>query len=617
MPVIKSEASPNIYKINKFVIVGYVPGTGSENSDPKAAGANQKRPIILQGRRIFRNSNKVEMVDTEQKIVNIAVPENLRFSGAGSDEIQFNDGMAKNALICPPYQTAKPAHQKSFLAQLADGTIPPQAVVYAMRLEADVQTGIVQPNSEIKLTCIYVDTNVDGRMLKISSQSKSNKIDLSVNYELADQIKACQINEDAAIEYLSDIDEISGFPTVLTSAPGDVTTEQKYAIAFNGTDSSINTKVALVPFSPGIGSGVNHFRALSDVNSAAAALISDQTQDDGDAAVTVAFQSGLTNSHGGLIFSAPNFTGGGSAKIRANYIINKNFQGGEGANNDFSYFAVCPQPPSGDSIDGENKTASVGLHTFSELIDNGIFKVLAGTGEDSFGGTGTYPGAAAGEGEYDTIGADNPNTVYVLTASKGGGNPEDPDNDILGEVRFRQLAYLEQLGGVSVSAAVVGHADVDGATMGTNSAGEDYLTSPDGVACIAHLKTNTTDAAQSARHIIKFDTLGSILADSEGELTDGSTVDSEGWLVVQSGGAGGKLRTKSLDESLFGGGGGGNVSYESPSEGLTTGRLKLGAQDLADSQKYQVYTPTLFGICKENGSYEYRYFLTSIPVNST
>jgi len=603
MPVIKSEASPNIYKINKFVIVGYVPGAGSENSDPKEAGANQKRPIILQGRRIFRNSNKVEMVDTEAPIVNIAVPENLRFSGAGSGEIQFNTEVAppnsaaigtstKNALICPPYRVANPDHQKSFLAQLADGTIPPQAVIYAMRLEADVRTGISQPNSETKLTCIYVDTNVDGRMLKISSQSKSNKIDLSVKYGLADQIKACQINEDAAIEYLSDIDEISGFPTVLTSAPDDVTTEQKYAIAFNGTDSSINTKVALVPFSPGSGSGVNHFRALSDVNSAAADLISDQTPDDGDAAVTVAFQSGLTNSHGGLIFSAPNFTGGGSAKIRANYIINKNFQGGEGANNNFSYFAVCPQPPLGDREDNESATASVGLHTFSELIDNGIFKVLAGdtNGEDSFSA-------------LDHVGADNPNSVYVLTASPGEITPADDENPILGEVRFRQLGYLEQLGGVTVADAVKSHTDIE---------------SDDGVLCLAKLKQRTTDAASNARHTVTFDTLGSILSDPDpAALKTGTDVQAGSWLVVKKGGTGGTLQTALLHADLFGGGGGGNVSYESPSEGLTTGRLKLGTQDLADSQKYQVYTPTLFGICKENGSYEYRYFLTSLPVTST
>jgi len=595
MPVIKSEASPNIYKINKFVIVGYVPGTGSENSDPKEAGANQKRPIILQGRRIFRNSNKVEMVDTEQTIVNIAVPENLRFSGAGSDEIQFNDGMAKNALICPPYQTAKPAHQKSFLAQLEDGTIPPQAVVYAMRLEADVQTGIVQPNSEIKLTCIYVDTNVDGRMLKISSQSKSNKIDLSVNYKLADQIKACQINEDAAIEYLSDIDEIDGFPQTETAA-----SPTKYAVVFDGTDSSANTKVKLVSFTPGSGTGTDFFRELDDVNKMGTALAAaGVVQAEGDDDVSIAFQAGLTQDTGGVIFSAEDFsytaTNGSTAtvgRIRANYIINKNFKGSEGANNNFSYFAVCPQPPLGDREDNESATASVGLHTFSELIDNGIFKVLAGdtNGEDNFSA-------------IDHVGADNPNSVYVLTASPGEITPADDENPILGEVRFRQLGYLEQLGGVTVADAVKSHTDIE---------------SDDGVLCLAKLKQRTTDAASNARHTVTFDTLGSILSDPDpAALKTGTDVQAGSWLVVKKGGTGGTLQTALLHADLFGGGGGGNVSYESPSEGLTTGRLKLGTQDLADSQKYQVYTPTLFGICKENGSYEYRYFLTSLPVTST
>ena len=28
------------------------------------------------------------------------------------------------------------------------------------------------------------------------------------------------------------------------------------------------------------------------------------------------------------------------------------------------------------------------------------------------------------------------------------------------------------------------------------------------------------------------------------------------------------------------------------------------------------YEPKLFGICKENGDYEYRYFLTSVPVTT-
>jgi hypothetical protein len=413
---------------------------------------------------------------------------------------------------------------------------------------------------------------VDGRSLKISSLTdKSNNVDMSAdqfvpngsltNYyantssgnnksEIEELQKACIINEDAAIEYLTDIEKVN--TAVLWDLASAPDTSKTYGLVFSDKDS--NDKYPVLKFKESAAaSGTNtKFTGLTDAP--------DQYKEED--------RYKLVNVNG----VADETTVPPIGALEFNHLHSWHLKGDEasdwvsGLNEtdrpsaDSPYFAVTKYDESDD-----DKYSSIVLKKFHELVGSGYEK-------DTM--------EAAGDFEDQ----------WILVA----------DGDEPTASKFRRLVYINQLKEVVVDGSILTKIqDIDGGNP-QQTAFVKVDIGPDGI-----------------NPKITFAPLGDLLDKSGGVIDD--VEDLSAWYVVQSGGSGGKIKAATLSPDLFanlGNGGDGTVRYL---KGSKTLQLKdnIGFGGEGETDKALNYKPTLFGICKEDGSYEYRYFLTSAAVTAT
>ena len=607
MSVLDVKNNPNIYKLEKFVVINtYDTYSTPERNAYQAVGAANKtavlRPNLLACYKVYVNIEleagsviKTERVDTGS-IYNVTVP-------FGVIQDDNTNATSQNSLICPPYIASdetklSDATDLSLTELVANNFVHPQSIIYAQR--RDFKVNLVGNNTS------YIDVNADGRTYKVSSLTdKSNGVSLtdadytqdwtssnvldnryplgtSGNNGISRLFKACMVNEDSAIEYISDIDQVD---VSAITAHANPNSKRWHFEVTSGTASDV--KVKLVVDSGGGGGGKDNFHELNDV----------ETED---------FE---VKTRGHLPQVDPSETTG-ARKLTGNYLNNYNLAGVENvALNDESrgatpLFAVCAL----EQGTGSKKVSSVVLKSLSDMMgaaDGGsrlegdgdtkakdsILRVVAGESSDSFSSQTSSPQTLGNQG-----GVFNANTVFVLTASKN-------------EVRFRQLAYLEQLGGVIIDSKVSGDSKV------ADSSDEG------GVITVARIRQHgPNEGGIGKRHEVTFEKMSALFKAHSTTITKDDTSGLSSFFLVNANGtADPPFETAKLDPDLFSGGGGvgaGTVRYvtETNTVQLKNSNGFGGGEDPKDFLNYQ---PKLFGICKEDGSYEYRYFLTSAPVTTT
>ncbi len=575
MSIQKVSSIPNVYKLEKFVIIDTL-----DTFD--VSPLDITKPNLLECYKVYVDVEydgsggtvKTEKVNTDAPHF-VGVPLNLWQQGSK----EGLDG-AGNSLICPPYIATQMGNIQPDITlsdNITKGNIHRGSIIYAQRRDYGVDVygsdgstrqGKTVGNDALLNKNKYIDVNADGRSLKITSQTdKSNNVDLSLNQfkgeggdltnyftdaasrtHIESLQKACIINEDGAIEYLTDIEKVNTAGLWdLASAPD---TSKTYGLVFSAADS--NSKYPVLKFKETSPSTVNNtsFKGL----------------DDTPAEIKEADRHKLVNVNGVATDDAA------VGSLEFNHLHSWHLKGDEasdwvsGSNEvdrpsaDSPYFAVTKY----DESDNE-KYSSVVLKKFHELVDSGYAK-------------------------DDTEGIGDFEDQWILVA----------DGDEPTVSKFRRLTYITQL------KEVVVHEDI--LTKVRNSE-ENYPQQT------AFVKVDIGSDLSNPK--ITFAPLGDLL-DKSGAVD--TLEDLSAWYVVQSGGEGGLLKAAPLSADLFdglGGGGDGTVRYV---KGTRTLQLKdegFGTKEGGDVDKSLNYTPTLFGICKEDGSYEYRYFLTSAAVTAT
>jgi len=556
MSIQKTNSTPNVYKLEKFVII-------DTRDSFNLTKLHRTKPNTLICRKVYtaydRNDQKNEFIDTAT-IYEVAVPLSVwQVDAYTSAEIENGS----NSLICPPYIASNANNLKpdKTLAEHLEAKADQHAlvhrgsIIYAQKRDGGIdilggnQSG--QPLERwIDTVVDYVDINADGRSMKISSQTdKSNNIDLTDSnidnlsnlYNANSEslgiiqnglVKACITNEDAGIDYITELDQVAkewrhavgeGSPADYT-APKDSATQ--YALIFDH-DAGSNGHYPVLKFQEvtgGGGGGVTTFAALTDTDP-------------------------LTDQEGKLL----------EVNSSANKIVYSNLKASHIDTTDVaatSYFLT--------SSGAAGSSNTLELKTINEIFDDG------------------YASAA------DDI--DFGENHYVLVV----------DTDTAANTKFRRIKYIHQLGGVSIDSSVK-H------SLNTAEGEDGHKSSVKTVAVVSK-------DGSAAKYKVRFDEMGDLISDTSGDqLGTGSNVIGD-YYVVRNGTDG--LQGVKLGADLFSGGGGdGSVRYVDGADN-TPGALQLKRGDTYGGVNYLAYEPKLFGICKENGDYEYRYFLTSVPVTT-
>ncbi len=585
MSIHKVSSIPNVYKLEKFVIIDTLDTFG-------VSPLEVTKPNLLHCYKVYVDVEydgggevvKTEKINVSEEPICVAVP--LSLWQQGSKEGLDNAG---NSLICPPYIASKMGNIKSdatLSENILGNLVHRSSVIYAQRRDygVDVYTGNKNHDRQGEVSddllnkTKYVDINADGRSLKISSQTdKSNNVALTTdqfaprhggppegtltNYftdidsltHIESLQKACIINEDAAIDYLLDIDKVTR--TGITT----ITTGNKYELQATDTQTSssdTNIGFKLVTASAGGGSA-GTFTELTDTDTPSSSTYTNTpfaivhlSEDDGDETNPVV------------------------ESVKMSYLNSKHFRGNGNVatlltNNQTMKFAVSSIPTVSTSDDSKFSCESsaspcasdgVVLRDMSEIVASAVSaKKVAGN----------ESGAGIGD-------------LYFLVASAT-------------ESKFHQLQYASQLQHVTTSVPV-------------NEEG-------DAIETVASL----TPDGDYGQFKIDFKAMSDLLLEGDDVVGGGSNAIGTYFVVKKGTGANaGKLEGAKIGDEAFSGGGGGNVKYVGALENAP-GSLKF--KDIVgnynDDIKHLNYTPTLFGICKENGSYEYRYFLTSAKVEAT
>jgi hypothetical protein len=570
MSIQEVSSVPNVYKLEKFIIIDTEDTFG-------VAPLEVTKPNLLHCRKVYIS---VDVEGTKREHIDIhtmyyvAVPLSLWQQGsfAGLD----NGG---NSLICPPYvatNTELLRGDETLAEHITHSNVHRGSLIYAQRRDygADIYGDdgnnlSRQGKASDEIIARYVDVNADGRSLKISSIDHPNSVDLSANQftqrhggtgDLTNYYdrtasnssniealqKACIINEDGAIEYLTDIEKVNTAGLWdLASAPD---TSKTYGLVFSAADS--NSKYPVLKFKESAAaSGTNtKFTGLTDAP--------DQYKEED--------RHKLVNVNG-VAKESP-----AAGALEFNHLHSWHLRGNESSDHvegvntvdppsaDSPYFAVTKYDESDDS-----KYSSVVLKKFHELVDSGYAK-------DTMEATGDFQ------------------DQWILVA----------DGDEPTASKFRRLHYIDQLKEVVVDGSILTK------IQGTDNPQQ-----------TAFVKVDIGSNGVNPK--ITFAPLGDLL-DKTGAVD--TLQDLSAWYVVQSGGEGGLLKAAPLSADLFDGLGGGGDSTVRYVKGTRTLQLKdegFGTKEGGDVDKSLNYTPTLFGICKEDGSYEYRYFLTSAAVTAT
>ena len=603
MSVLDSVSSPNVYKLEKFVVVNTQDTYSNKQSFQGTSDNTNKvavlRPNMLQCYKVIINitanddgtTTKTEIVDAEI-IYDVVVP-------LGLQQVDNANANANNSTICPPYIASNENNIRDNSTQtltelITNNFIHPQSIIYGQK--RDFKANIVGD------AATYIDINAEGRTLKVSSLTdKSNGVSLSdytQNQSSSDYIdnrftagsaagitklfKACMINEDSAIEFISDIDQVNVGSITGDTAAGEAAGDaaniarigaKRYHIQVD-SGSKTDVKVSLVQDTGGSATGKDNFHQLNDV----------KTED---------FE---VKTRGHLPQVDPSKATGG--KLTGNYLNNFNLAGTENTTtSDTSkgstpMFAVCALDQSGSEVSSVVLKALNDMMGRADGVDrsdgaggsgkDSILRVVAGEAEDSFSSQTAAPQNLGNSG-----GLFNENTVFVLTASKS-------------EVRFRQLGYLDQLGGVVIDDDVKNDDDI-----------------ANGVITVAKITKHTNSPA---RHQVTFEKMSSIFKSPGTTITKDDTSELSSFFLVNANGtAEPPFETAKLDPDLFSGGvtgGEGTVRYV-PSSNTVQLKDSNGFGGGESPKDFLNYQPKLFGICREDGSYEYRYFLTSAAVTTT
>ena len=551
MSIQKTNSTPNVYKLEKFVIVATIDAFGLDKLDAT-------KPNVLVCRKVYtaydKDGLKNEFIDTVTPY-DVAVPLNVsQVDAYTSEDVENSD----NSLICPPYiatASNRLSEEKPLEEQLKSGLIHRGSVIYAQKRDGGIdiiggsQDG--EPFERWSLTVVdYIDINADGRSLKISSQTdKSNNIDLTDSnisnlsntykgdpLEVQNLIKACIINEDAALDYITELDQVArlwqaaGSSSDTTVPVADAT----YALIFNpsaGSDGGDYPVLRFKEVTSGNGNGgASAFTGLSDT------------------------PANYTDQDNKLV----QVKAGGNLEFT--HLNTKNVE--NVTTGDTPYFLVAKNA-------ANNGTAtSMQLRKFESLLGDDAGYEDRRTNFDGF--------SSAGD---DTIG------LGILTVD-GDGTAS----------KFRSLKYATQLGGVRVSTTI---------KTAVNAQADDgsYSTSRKELATISR----GTDTHPK----IIFDPIGNLITNDEtvDPLGGGSNVIAD-YFVVKNGTDG--LEGAKLGDALYAGGVG-SVKWDGNNMVLGASTSHDTTVDVAKQLRYE---PKLFGICKENGDYEYRYFLTSVPVTT-
>ena len=585
MSVQKVSSIPNVYKLEKFVIIDT-----EDTFDVQNASLQITKPNLLHCYKVYvdieynpatKLTQKMEKVNTDKRFL-VAVPLNLWQQGSRSG---LDD--AGNSLICPPYiatQLGNIVPASSLSENIIGNLIHRGSIIYAQRRDygidvygsdGDTRQGSV--NDDLLNKTKYIDINADGRSLKITSQTdKSNNVDLSedqfagaggdlTNFfsdtasltHIESLQKACIINEDAAIDYLLDIDKVTrtDISTITIGNKYELqATNTQIAGGGGATDTNIGFK--LVTASSGSGTGTT-FTSLTDTDTPSAShldplkpfaivhLSSQSGEGVGDPTVDSVEMSHLNSRH---------FRGNGA--VATLLTINETMK-----------FAVSSIPTVNPADDSKFSCTNDGSTCTSDgVVLRDMSEIVASAGSAK-----KVVGNASGAGIGD---------LYFLVASAT-------------ESKFHQLQYASQLHHVTTSV----------------SFGDDG----DAIETVASLTKDT-----HGQFKIDFKAMSDLL--NEGTDVVGGGSNAIGSYFVVKKGENGKLEGAKIGDEAFSGGGGGEGNVKYVGTALNTpGSLKfknfIGNYD--NDIKHLNYTPTLFGICKEDGSYEYRYFLTSAAVTAT
>ena len=548
MSIQETKSVPNVYKTEKFVIIDTIDTYGND----KLAST---KPNLLECVKVYTafdgSGNIREFIDTG-KTYKIAVPLNLwQVDPSASNTVDEGS----NSLICPPYicSNIKMLSATATLSlQIRKRKLHRGSIVYATKRDSGIDVFGHETRSGIYVAenVDYIDINADGRSLKISSQSnKSNNVDLSDsqtanlkniydgdyagrNGGIQNLMNACVINEDAALDYITELDQVGTDPSgniwvnnagAAASAPHD--SARIYGLVFDhDAGSSGNFPVLKFQEQASGGGGASTFAALSDTAS-------------------------LTDEEGKLL----------QVNSSANAIEYSNLKASHIDSTDVaatSYFLT--------SSGAAGSSNTLELKTINQIFGDG----------------------------YDSVADDIDfgENHYVLVV----------DSNAAANTKFRRIKYIHQLGGVSIDSSVL--------TSLNTAEGEDgHRSSVKTVAVVSK-------DGSAAKYKVRFDEMGDLISDTSGDqLGTGSSVLGE-YYVVKNGTDG--LHGVKLGADLFSGGGGdGSVRYVDGPDS-TPGALQLKRGDTYGGVNYLAYEPKLFGICKENGDYEYRYFLTSVPVTT-
>ena len=603
MSVLEVSSTPNVYKLEKFIVIKTHDSFNIGGEDGKL---RVTKPTYLSCYKVWVSVDsegiKREQVDT-QTYYDVAVPLNLWQVGTLSHDHD------SNSLICPPYIETKlslPKSNKTLAENITDGDIHRGSIIYAQRRDYGIdiygadhdgsnysRNGFASDEAIVQ----YIDVNADGRMLKISSQAdKSNSVDLTdsnwqtrisniydttpeQNTKIAKLQEACVTNEDSALDYLSDIENVT------QSGGWTANATTKYALVVTDVTDG-DAKVELQTFSTD-DSPATKFDELTDF--------------DGDATAASSLNTtGSTTKEGMLAMVkygtvADTTPAIGSRQLTLTRLTNRNLA------------TTVENTESGDANKiALTKKANLFVASNVDHREGDTAKsFLMGMELHEMFSDETTHGIYNHGGAVESFFSVNTDTTYFLTVEGTAGGSGT-------KTYFKKFTYLDQLRGVKFYNAQTGSDPVDADTS-----------------MVMYPKVFGTGAAPG--HGVTFRP-----SKTNAGLTLGQLKNEQYFLYRETGGMVELMPfpAENIEASIgSGGGGGGNVKWNggSGANPNANGTVVLGADTPhpvdADSNPLNVsetatdnvkltYAPTLFGICKDDGSYEYRYFLTSRALTS-
>jgi hypothetical protein len=585
MSIQKTEARPNIYKLQKFVVINAQDSYSNKSvwDDGSGNKVATLRPNVLICYKVYITFNsqgsKIELVDTNVEY-KVHVPHGIL-------QVDNANANSSNSLICPPYissdQFSIAENESNTLSEhVAGNRIHPLSIIFAQRRDFNLSLTSTEGS--------FIDINSAGRTLKVSSSTgKSNGVSLAdVDYTQAHQnskvldtrypqgtigsngikrvLEACMVNEDSNISYLSDIDNVNADGGTWTAS------ETLYALKVTAVSDG-NATIQLNTFSTD-GSPATKFDQLTDFDGS-----SDNTQ-------KLNHASSETTHDGQLVtvkYNIPPLVDSPNRRLELSYLTNRNIA--PSAN----LLTKASSP--------ETAAINIGARASHFIVtnqqpDSGVKSALEGLELHEMMSNANDHGIYNHNGSIEKFYEGNHDKTFFLTVETDGGT-NTPESAT--KTYFKKFTHLDQLRGVnfyntsdsSSPVALDKSMLMYPKVFGTGSThGVTFRPAKQNPAL-------TLDGLKEGGYKLYKENNGIV------ELVDFPAEDIDSRI----GNGNGQV-------------GDGTVRYLNESKTLQLKDVDFGANSdgAHDSLNYQ---PKLFGICKEDGSYEYRYFLTSAAVTAT